>query len=277
MTIIPAQRAIANLIDSAEKGEIDPWDVPVIDVIDRFLDELGLLDSDNESLSQDDLPQDTSLPQSGQAFLWASMLVLLKADTLKLLQEIYQEEETEDFLEEFDIEELESLNPLPPFIEEHLRRRTSVPARSKRKVTLQELIEHLEEIAAEIEAITQGDKKPRKSRTSRRAAMKAIANLAHNENLTELAIQLELFLGKIFPQLANSENFLNWELLLSHWQQDCPSEEFISHTPNGDRAGVFWALLLLSAQSKVELSQEEFYQDLSIRPIFAESMAKVTA
>ena len=67
MTIIPAQRAIANLIDSAEKGEIDPWDVPVIDVIDRFLDELGLLDSDNESLSQDDLPQDTSLPQSGQA------------------------------------------------------------------------------------------------------------------------------------------------------------------------------------------------------------------
>lgn len=275
MTIIPAQRAIANLIDSAEKGEIDPWDVPVIDVIDQFLGELGLLDSDTDEA--DSLPQDADLPQSGQAFLWASMLVLLKADTLQLLQEIYQEEETEEFLEEFDLEDLESLSPLPPFIEEHLRRRTSVPARSKRKVTLQELIEHLEEIAAEIEAITQGDKKPRKSRTSRRAAMKAIANLAHNENLTELAIQLELFLGRIFPQLADSENFLNWELLLSQWQEDCPSDEFISHSPNGDRAGIFWALLLLSAQSKVELSQEEFYQDLSIRPILAESLTKVTA
>jgi segregation and condensation protein A len=34
-----------------------------------------------------------------------------------------------------------------------------------------------------------------------------------------------------------------------------------------DRVGVFWALLLLSAQSKVELSQEEFYQDLKIRAI----------
>ena len=265
MTIIPAQRAIADLIDSAEKGEIDPWDVPVIDVIDRFLSQLGLLDSsDAESL-----PEETDLPQSGQAFLWASMLVLLKADTLQLLQEIYQEEETEEFLEEFDIEDLESLSPLPPFIEEHLRRRTSVPARSKRKVTLQELIEHLEEIAAEIEAITTGDKKPRKTSTSRRAAMKAIANLAHNENLTELAIQLEHFLSRIFPQLTLNENFLNWELLLSQWQENCPSEEFAHHSEKGDRAGIFWALLLLSAQSKVELSQDEFYQDLSIRPIIA--------
>nr|WP_231607021.1 segregation/condensation protein A [Crocosphaera watsonii] len=28
---------------------------------------------------------------------------------------------------------------------------------------------------------------------------------------------------------------------------------------------MFWALLLLSSQSKVELSQEEFYQDLTIQ------------
>ena len=44
MTIIPAQLAIANLINSAEKGEIDPWDVPVIEVLDRFIRELGLMD-----------------------------------------------------------------------------------------------------------------------------------------------------------------------------------------------------------------------------------------
>jgi len=37
--------------------------------------------------------------------------------------------------------------------------------------------------------------------------------------------------------------------------------------PNHDRVGVFWALLLLSAQSKVELLQEEFYQDLKIRAL----------
>ena len=202
------------------------------------------------------------------------MLVLLKADTLKLLQEIYQEEEIEDdFLEDFDIEDLSSHNSLPPFLEQHLRRRTSVPPRGKRNVTLQELIDQLEQIAAAIEAATTGEKKPKRTTTSRRAAMKAIANLAHNENLTELAIQLEHYLRQLFPQLSSNQDFLNWELLLSHWHQDngliSGLSEKSEHESHNDRAGVFWALLLLSAQSKVELSQEEFYQDLSIRPLLA--------
>lgn len=268
MAIIPAQMAISNLISSAEQGEIDPWDVPVIEVIDRFLCELGLMETGDIST------QEANLPQSGQAFLWASMLVLLKADTLKLLQEIYQEDDVEDdFLEDFDIEDLSSHNSLPPFLEQHLRRRTSVPPRGKRKVTLQELIDQLEQIAAEIEAATTGEKKPKRTTTSRRAAMKAIANLAHNENLTELAIQLEHYLRQLFPQLSSNQDFLNWELLLSHWHQDndliSGLSEKSEHESHNDRAGVFWALLLLSAQSKVELSQEEFYQDLSIRPLLS--------
>jgi segregation and condensation protein A len=36
--------------------------------------------------------------------------------------------------------------------------------------------------------------------------------------------------------------------------------------------GVFWALLLLSAQSKVELEQAEFYQTLKIRRLHQESV-----
>ena len=38
--VSPAQRAIAILIDLAEQGEIDPWDVQVVQVIDRFLAEI---------------------------------------------------------------------------------------------------------------------------------------------------------------------------------------------------------------------------------------------
>jgi segregation and condensation protein A len=257
MPIIPAQIAIANLIDSAEKGEIDPWDVPVIETIDLFLKELGLIENAELSIAE------ANLPQSGQAFLWASMLVLLKADTLELLQD---ESEVEDeFSGEFDLD-IERSPSLPPFFEQHLRRRTSVPSRGKRRVTLQELIEQLEQIAAEIEASTTGETKPKNAFSSRRAAMKAISDLAHNENLTELAIQLENFLLKKFPQLSASQDFLNWEHLLTHWHQDRP-QEFMqqNHSEDFDRAGIFWALLLLSAQSKIELSQEEFYQDLSIR------------
>lgn len=270
MAIIPAQRAIANLMNSAEKGEIDPWDVPVIEVIDRFLQELGLMGATELS------PIEADLPQSGQAFLWASMLVLLKADTLKLLQEIYIEEAAEEFFEELDPDFLDSTSAMSmsPFLEKHLRRRTSVPPKGKRKVTLQELIEQLEEIAAEIESVTTPEAKAKRSNTTRRAAMQAIANLAHNENLTELAIQLEHFLQYKFPQLSTNQNFLNWELLLSQWHQDNQNQNTQAkqthRSSESDRAGVFWALLLLSAQSKVELSQEEFYQDLSIRPLITQ-------
>lgn len=269
MAIIPAQIAIAKLIDSAQKGEIDPWDVPVIDTIDRFLTELGLLETTESSATVADLPQ------SGQAFLWASMLVLLKADTLQMLQEV-ESEAAEELVEELSEDNLERQSGLPPFLENHLRRRTSVTPKGKRKVTLQELIEQLEQIAAEIEATTPGESKPKPS-NSRRAAMKAIANLAHNENLTQLAIQLESFLLKQFPQEV-LEQSLNWEHLLSRWHQNHPpfephhsvhsqSQQSESNSPKQDRAGIFWALLLLSAQSKVELSQEEFYQDLSVKPL----------
>ena len=254
MTITPAQEAIANLIDLAERGEIDPWDVPVISIIDRFLAELGLI---GETKPQS---QEADLPRSGQAFLWASMLVLFKADSLNSIDEELVEIEEEFLPEEIYLEEPRSL---PANLEQHLRRRTSVQPIGKRRVTLQELIDQLEHIAAEIEAATT-DGSPRRSKRSRSAAIKAIAQLAHNENLTELAAQLENFLHSNLTNLTCDRDYIDWEQLLQRWKanETAPEAELDS-----DRAGVFWALLLLSAQSKVELFQEEFYQDLSIRPL----------
>ena len=60
---------------------------------------------------------------------------------------------------------------------------------------------------------------------------------------------------------------MDWEQLLQKWKLKESTLESTPEHSDSDRAGVFWALLLLSAQSKVELFQEEFYQDLSIRPL----------
>ena len=262
MTITPAQEAIANLINLAERGEIDPWDVPVITIIDRFLAELGLI---GETESPESPQQEADLPRSGQAFLWASMLVLFKADSLNQLEEELAEIEEEEFFED-EIYLDDERRSLPPNLEQHLRRRSSVQPVGKRRVTLQELIEQLEHIAAEIEAAAT-DGSPRRSKRSRSAAIKAIAQLAHNENLTELAAQLESFLYLNLTQLASDKDYVDWEQLLQKWQvKESARIETPEHL-DSDRAGVFWALLLLSAQSKVELFQEEFYQDLSIRPL----------
>lgn len=262
MTITPAQEAIANLINLAERGEIDPWDVPVITIIDRFLSELGLM-GETESESPQ---QEADLPRSGQAFLWASMLVLFKADSLHLLQEeLLEIEEEEEFFESEILTDSET-RTLPANLEQHIRRRTSLQPMGKRRVTLQELIEQLEHIAAEIEAAAT-DSSPRRSQRSRSAAIKAIAQLAHNENLTELAAQLESFLYLNLTQLASDKDYVDWEKLLQGWHSSDSTETITEHHSDLDRAGIFWALLLLSAQSKVELFQEEFYQDLSVRPL----------
>lgn len=92
--------------------------------------------------------------------------------------------------------------------------------------------------------------------------MKMVTQLAHQENLTELAQQLEVFFGQQWPNSPEIERKLDLDDLLQRWHQINPPHD---GEQKQDRVGVFWALLLLSSQSKVELSQEEFYQDLTIQ------------
>lgn len=249
----PAQEAIAALLELAERGEINPWDVQVIDIIDRFLLELGL-PHDLELAYQQ-----ANLPRSGQAFLWASRLVLFKAESLEQL-EIVQEEEGLTALDE--LEAAASLLSLPRSLESRLRRRSSAAPPLRRRVTLKELIAQIEKIAAELEQVSAARPTKRPRLQSRREAARTIAELAHQENLTETASQLEQFLKLELPRLAPGRTALNFEELLGWWQQVEPEGE---RQARKNRVGLFWALLLLSAQGKVELSQAEFYQDLTIQ------------
>jgi segregation and condensation protein A len=244
MAITSAKEAIASLIGMAERGDIDPWDVPVIEVIDRFLGELGLQDLDTALVQ-------ANLPQSGQAFLWASMLVLYKADTLERIAE--EEEEIFD-LTPFDDDR--SIRRLPSTLEQHIRRRTSVPPPRKRRVTLQELITQLQQIASEIDTLPTGKPESRPRPPSRRETVKAITELAHQENLTEVAAELERFLQQELHRCGLAS--IDFEELLKRWSQE-------KNTADGkDRVAIFWALLLLCSQSKVELVQADFYGDLTI-------------
>lgn len=246
MAITSAKDAITSLINMAEQGEIDPWDVPVIEVIDRFLNELGLQDLDTALVQ-------ANLPQSGQAFLWASKLVLYKADTLERIAEA----EEEEILDLISLDEEDLTRRLPLTLEQHIRRRTSAPPPRKRRVTLQELITQLQQIAIELETLPTPkvvESRPRQFRE--RDAIKAITELAHQENLTELAAELDQFLDE---QLQQRElNVIGFEELLTWWIEKKGSGG------HKDRVAIFWALLFLCSQSKVDLAQTDFYQDLTI-------------
>lgn len=264
MALSLAQNAIALLIDLAERGEIDPWDVKVIEVIDRFLSQLKA----DPTLEEGIAPYEANLSQSGQAFLYASMLVLLKADSLARSEV----EQPEADLEDVDFLEVEGMvQALPLNLERKLRRRAVAPPPPNRRVTLQELIAQLELMAATI-ADQKPRVRPRRPRPqSRNQAVRAIAQLAHQENLSEVAAALEQFLQESWEQVSCGAEWIEFELLLQVWVDSTKAAELqqdnAHHSPQSDRVGVFWALLFLSAQSKVELSQEEFYKDLRVRSL----------
>ena len=232
-------------------------------LIDRFLAELGIDNKDNLAVEEADLSH------SGQVMLWASKLVLFKAETLERLnQEAEQEDEfSEEYLESLEIAEYERKN-YNNNLTKQIKRRTSAPPPKKRKVTLAEFIAQLKIIDEQISQKKINHRltlKKKKKGYTRKQALKTITELAHNENLTQLAEQLSGFLNKNLLNHGNDEddndnNLILLEDLLQQWQKHLAEEKT-------DRVGVFWALLLLSSQSKVELHQKEFYQDLNISVI----------
>ncbi|MEB3339874.1 segregation/condensation protein A [Okeania sp.] len=260
---------IALLTNLAEKGEINPWDVQVIEVIDRYLSKLT---PKSNISARDDF---TNLYQSGQAFLYASILVWLKADHLANSESSENNSEISEIVQVPEAENFDTPK-IPLKLEQQLRRRAVAPSPRKRRVTLQELIEQLQLIGTAIENRKARTRIRKTSSKARAQAAKVIAELAHQENLVETAIDLEKFLLEKLPD--TNEGWLEFENLLELWSSALQSKTDIekeNQNPNvpitSDRVGAFWALLLLSAQSKVELSQEQFYQEIKIRTISSNS------
>lgn len=249
---------IAHLIHQAEQGEIDPWDVQVISVMDRYLELMA------PSSTQSGYEADLS--QSGQAFLSASILVLFKANTLMQMQAAADEEDValDDLLPDDEEGAVCSANRLP--LERALRRRPAAMPPPKRRVTLQELIEQLQIMENQLKLVQKVSKPVRPRRQPSIQSMRAALELAHQENLTQVAQELEEVLHLSATECLK-QNWLNLSQLVELWTQTKkPYHNGEAHqSEHSHLISVFWALLFLSAQSKVELCQEEFYQEIKIR------------
>jgi len=268
-----ARLAIRLLQDAAEQGDLDPWDVDVIAVVDGFLDQLHqrivvprLAAAVGGSYEQD-------LSDTSEAFLAASVLVSLKAELLEA--SIRPPEPLPE--EAFEAEDGDwDPNPgleVPRRPERQLWRRPVAPPPLQRPVTLGELIQQLEEIAERLEQEErQGLKRQRPRRFSERAAMEQVANLAHREKLPETTAALSGFL-RAWPAAAS---WVSFETLVHAWgetvEQGAAGEDLDS-----DRVGVFWALLFLCHQGRLELEQKGgLFGPLQLRAIAAQENATGT-
>jgi segregation and condensation protein A len=250
-----ARLAIRLLQDAAVRGELDPWDVDVIAVVDGFLDQLRqrievprLVAAAGGSYEQD-------LAETSEAFLAASVLVGLKAEVLEAAT--FPPEPIQDDSFGFDFDDDGQgwlMNPgleMPRRPERHLWRRPVAPPPLQRPVTLGELIRQLEDIAERIEddeGKIRGRHRPK--RYSERAAIEQVAALAHREKLPETTAALSQFLLQ-WPQAVQWAGF---EELVEAWAASVEAKGAAAEL-DADRVGVFWALLFLCHQGKVELEQ----------------------
>ncbi len=257
-----ARLAIRLLQDAAERGEIDPWDVDVIAVIDGFLDQLrqriGLprLVVAGSSGGGQGGSYEQELAQTSEAFLAASVLVGLKAELLESAtfppEPVLEEAcDAEDDGSGWGGEGLPLALPRRP--ERHLRRRPVAPPPLQRPVTLGELIRQLEDIAERLEQQEgSGRSRVRSKRYSDRAAIAQVAALAHREKLPETTAALSRYLQDW--EATAETGWVDFEQLVGAWGEEV-DRRGAGEDLDRDRVGVFWALLFLSAQGRLELEQ----------------------
>ena len=148
---------------------------------------------------------------------------------------------------------------IPKYPEKYLRRRSVAQPVIKRTSTLGELVSQLESIAEIIE--TQDlllMKRKRNKKYSDKVLISKVQSLAHREKLPETTKAL----GKFLDGWEKALQWTDFEYLVNKWQTVVKSDL------DKDRLGVFWALLFLSSENKVELKQQySLYGPIQIKRI----------
>ena len=230
---------IEILVQMAKQGKIDPWNIDIIDVTDKYLTHLFQSKSQNLRLT-------------GRTLLFASILLKLKSNILEgveLSDFDTQPEEPEFFDDEpldYEQEYIPTNNVVS--IDEVLQRRTSVRLNRNRVVTLRDLIRQLEfyEMLDKKQSLKNAhERAKRRVKNYSNLSPEDIINLAHDEYIEKGVERLR----------ANLEEILN--------RQD--KIELNELTLLGmDKISAYISLLFLTAESDYDLEQDEFYSDLYV-------------
>ena len=207
---------IEILVRLAKDHEIDPWNINIIEVADKFLEQLESRRSD--------------IRYFGRTLHYAAILLRMKADAI--IDEKEGEAEEKEELDHFDIEEY----PIP---EPQIRRR------SKRPVTLDELISELKkaekvEIRRVARSKGKGDGKEKPVMT-----VGDILSVAHEERIEENILELGAILNEKFKQ----KDVVTLAELLDH---------------NTDKIVTYIALLFMATRKEIWLEQPELFGELYI-------------
>ena len=229
---------IEILVQMAKSGKVDPWNIDIVDVTDKYLAHLFEMKAQN-------------LRATGKTFLFASILLRLKSNVLEGNDIFDFEDENQDDYELTDDEIIDNYEPPTNNVisfNEVLQRRTSVKINRNRTVTLKDLIRQLEfyEMLEKKQSLKQAhERAKRRVRNYANLSAEDIVNLAHEEFIENSVQAIQAKLEKIF----NKEEKVELHELVSIGMS---------------KVTAFIALLFLTAEGKCDLEQDEFYSDLYV-------------
>ncbi len=229
------------LVQMAKQGEIDPWNINIVDVADRYLKAVAEL-------------KESDLKITGKTLLFLAILLRMKSDQLAGINYLDppQDEFFDELMEPDFMEEAQAFQPKLHFqsLEEVIQRRTSTKQPRIRNVTLNDLIRELKKYE-ELEkqrSLREKVEKVDRRRLNDYADLTAddIEEMAHEEFIEDTILRLKDILERI----------------LLHQEQVSLTE--IEEAGKIDKISAFLALLFLAARGEIEMSQEEFYSELYV-------------
>ena len=227
------------LVGLAERGEIDPWNINIIEVTDRFLSELKRR-------------QQLNLQVSGRTLFYASTLLRMKSEQLEVVEAAEDEGDGEDlFGEDFGAgtdEEIDFGGRLGPIerLEHEIQRRLDRKSMRKSPITLFELITELKNIEKE-------ERRRRRMADGHADLADAlidaddVVSIAHEEGFQESSM---VRLAEYLEGLEIDEEMTLAEL--------CEKMEW--GIPE-----VYIPLLFLALDGRCSLRQEEFFGDIFVQ------------
>lgn len=231
---------IEILVSMARQGKIDPWNVDIVEVTDKYLMHLFQSKAQNLRLT-------------GRTLLFAAILLKLKSNVLEGLDVLDFEPQPEVDLEYDDAPlDYQEEDYIPTnnviSIDEVLQRRTSVRLNHNRVVTLRDLIRQLEfyEMLDKKQSLKNAhERAKRRVQNYAKLSPDDIINLAHDEYIENGVQRLKANLSEILSRQDKIE--LNELTLLGM-----------------DKISAYISLLFLTVESDYDLEQDEFYSDLYV-------------
>ncbi len=225
------------LVQLAEKGDIDPWDINLIEITDKYLAAL------------DKSPRENLL-NAGRAIFFASVLLRLKSDILLNIsnETLIQSQQRDNFFPEDDLLNADNEIRLDiSKLESFLVRSSLSKQQRKRKISLSDLIFALQQAEEEEE------------RRTLRAKMRAdraftIVPLETSDDLLEIAQEEDI--DEVVEKIE--------AIIQEHLITEKPiTLSFLSGILN-NKTKPFIALLFLAHTQKIVLEQKDFYDEVYI-------------